>query len=48
MICVKPAALTRAQLGFERPRERDGVHAEVIEVHGFRWLTTSSKVTPPR
>jgi hypothetical protein len=36
----------RAQLGLERPRERDRVHAEVLEVHAFD--TTSSNVTPPR
>src|SRR5918999_943389 len=38
----------RAQLGLERPREANGVHPEVIEIHCFRWLTTSSKVTLPR
>jgi hypothetical protein len=42
----------RAQLGLERPGERDGIHAEVVLVHadppGRKWLTTSSKVIPPR
>jgi hypothetical protein len=28
------ALVHRAQLGLERPGERDGVHAEVILVHG--------------
>ena len=35
-----------AELGFERPREGDRVHSEVVDVH--RWLATSSKVTLPR
>jgi hypothetical protein len=26
----------RVELGLERPRQRDRVHAEVIEIHGFR------------
>src|SRR5258708_37808594 len=37
----------RAQLGLQRPRQRDGVHPEVIKVH-LRSLCTSSNVTPPR
>jgi hypothetical protein len=44
----EPGALDRPQLGLQRPRERDGVHPEVVEVHGFACETTSSKVTPPR
>ncbi len=38
----------RAQLRLQRPGEGNRVHAEIVEVHGFRWLTTSSKFTPPR
>src|SRR6185295_20408113 len=34
-----------AQLRLQRAGRRDGIHAEVVEVH---FETTSSKVTPPR
>ena len=49
----EPGRAHRPELRLERPGEGDRVHAEVIEVHarpgsGRRWLTTSSKVTPPR
>ena len=44
----------RPELRLERPGEGDRVHPEIVDVHraspaqGSRWLTTSSKVTPPR
>src|SRR4051812_45289697 len=44
----EPRGTHRVELGLERARQRDGVHAEVIQVHGLSLLTTSSKVTPPR
>jgi hypothetical protein len=47
----KAGVLHRAQLGLQRSRHGDGVHAEMVEVHGGyapSLLTTSSKVTPPR
>jgi len=43
----EPCGLDRAQLGFQRARQRDRVHPEMIEVHA-RCEATSSKVTPPR
>ena len=36
-----------AQPCLERPGKRSRVEREVIQVHGFRWLTTSSKVVAP-
>jgi hypothetical protein len=38
--------LYRAQFGLQGSGQGNRVHPEVVQVH--RWLTTSSKVTPPR
>src|SRR5207237_10507709 len=44
----EPGRADRAQLRLQRPGQGDGVHAEMVQIQGLRWLTTSSKVTPSR
>src|SRR5579864_5233627 len=42
------SGLDRAKLALQRTGQGDGIHAEMVEIHGASCDTTSSKVTPPR